>query len=319
MSRQRREMLAIDKIRIDGDTQPRCAIDHDAVDDYAKALAASEDVPPVEVTFDGKDYWLWDGFHRYHGCRKAGITLIDAIVHLGTLEDARWWAVSANQKHGLRRTNADKRRAVEMAIKLRPTASNNAIADHAGVSSPFVGEVRRSLETVSSQSAERTGRDGRTINTANIGRKAETPSETTREKPAPTPVAAPKKKAPPASPPVLDLLGNAVPAWLKDVFADTTLAECIARVGDWQSLVSHDSVMRQIAPKIKAWPWLRPGDLGEHLRQAAGHILMALETLQAALPHSVCPSCEGEGCDDCRKSGYVPAWRLDELRRDGAA
>ncbi len=56
--------------------------------------------------------------------------------------------------------------------------SDSQIAEHVGVSQPFVGKLRKELEadgqleTVSS----RTGKDGRTTNTANIGGKATTAS-----------------------------------------------------------------------------------------------------------------------------------------------
>jgi hypothetical protein len=98
---------------------------------------------------------------------------------------ARWLAAGANQKNGIRRTNADKRRAVEMALKAQPKKSYRAVATHVGVSQPFVGSVRSTDNRY--QSSERTGRDGRTTNTSNIGRREERNSETDtgREKPEP--------------------------------------------------------------------------------------------------------------------------------------
>jgi len=47
--------------------------------------------------------------------------------------------------------------------------SDAAIAEHCGVGHAMVSEYRKRLSTVESQPANRTGRDGRTINTANSG------------------------------------------------------------------------------------------------------------------------------------------------------
>ena len=63
--------LKLTDVRIDGGTQPRAKIDLDVVAEYAERLDAGDVFPPVEVVFDGKDYWLWDGFHRYHGHARA--------------------------------------------------------------------------------------------------------------------------------------------------------------------------------------------------------------------------------------------------------
>jgi hypothetical protein len=87
---------------------------------------------------------------------------------------AQWESYGANKSHGLRRSNSDKQKAVKAALlhSKGATESDRAIAEHCGVSDPFVGKLRKQMEgesglqTVSS----RTGRDGRTINTTNIGK-----------------------------------------------------------------------------------------------------------------------------------------------------
>lgn len=80
-----------------------------------------------------------------------------------------------HDRSGLRRTNKDKRRAVEKALCLRPKTSDRAIAEHCGVSDRMVNNVRAEATANCSQSSQRTGRDGRTINTANIGKGKSTP------------------------------------------------------------------------------------------------------------------------------------------------
>jgi hypothetical protein len=163
--------MPLDSIRIDGDTHTRVAISSDVIAEYAERL---DELPPVTVHYDGTHYWLTDGFHRYHAARKAGTTMIRVEVRSGSLEDARWFATSANRTHGLRRTNADKHRAVVAALRLRPNQSDRAIAEHVGVSHGLVGVARAELaakENLAS-SGNRISRDGHVINTANIGRRA---------------------------------------------------------------------------------------------------------------------------------------------------
>jgi len=57
-------------------------------------------------------------------------------------------ALLANAANGLRRSNADKRRCVEIALKEFGKLSSRAIAELCGVSHPFVDGLR-DVETVS--------------------------------------------------------------------------------------------------------------------------------------------------------------------------
>lgn len=137
--------LNLNAIRIDGGTQPRERIDMDAVNDYAEAIKAGVELPPIVVFNDGAEQWLADGFHRYHAHQKVGRASVAAEVRSGTLDDAKLFASGANAGHGLRRTNEDKRRAVQMTLSVQSSAewSDTRIAEHCGVSVPFVSAIRR--------------------------------------------------------------------------------------------------------------------------------------------------------------------------------
>ncbi|MBN2294876.1 MAG: ParB N-terminal domain-containing protein [Pirellulales bacterium] len=165
--------IKLEKIQLNGDTQPRDDIDRDIVEEYAEALKAGVVFPPVIVYFDGTKYWLVDGFHRWHAARKAGFDKIKCDVRNGTLEEARWFSYTANRAHGLRRRNCDIRKAVVSALRHPNGAklSDRQIAEHVGVSDFTVRKYRKELKATAriSQSDTRTGRDGRTINTVNIG------------------------------------------------------------------------------------------------------------------------------------------------------
>lgn len=139
-----RPTLKLTDIRIDGGTQPRAAIDKAVVADYAKAMQAGAEFPPIVVFFDGVQHWLADGFHRYHACRRRAAATMVAEVHEGTRRDAVLYAVHANAAHGLRRTNADKRRAVETLLTDAEWRqwSDREIARRCGVNHHLVAELR---------------------------------------------------------------------------------------------------------------------------------------------------------------------------------
>jgi len=173
------EKIYPEYIRTDGGTQPRTKIDRAVCDDYGERMKAGEEFPPIDVFFDGEDYWLADGFHRIQAYVMAVPgEAIECNLYQGTQQDAQWHSYGVNKTHGLRRTNSDKERAVKAALA-HPKCqglSDAAIADHVGVHRNTVLHLRRETKAGQSdlhklcKSNERQGRDGRTINTANIGK-----------------------------------------------------------------------------------------------------------------------------------------------------
>lgn len=156
-------VVELSKIRIDGGTQPREAIDQQTVDEYAESYAALVKMPPVVIYFDGVDAWLADGFHRYHAAKKSGVQAIDADWREGTLEMAKFYAAGANVGHGLRRKDADKKRAILMLLetsqgkkwaaeKGNKGSGLTAVARHCGVSVAWVTMVVGSFKPENSQS-----------------------------------------------------------------------------------------------------------------------------------------------------------------------
>jgi len=140
------QMLDLSSIRIDGDTQPRLAIDQAVVAEYAAALEAGAEFPAVRVVSDGAANWLVDGFHRYFAHRRLNRVQIKAEVATGLLEVAQWVSLGANKAHGLRRTNQDKAKAVIKALKMKPEMSDGAIAEHVGVATNTVCKYRHSID-----------------------------------------------------------------------------------------------------------------------------------------------------------------------------
>lgn len=144
--------VQISQIRTDGGTQPRVAFDVDLVTEYADDMLAGDKFPAVIVYFDGTCYWLADGFHRIRAASGIGWKSIDAEIRLGTLRDAVLFSVGVNGKHGKRRTNADKRSAVEKLLKDAEWCvwSDREIARKCGVGHALVSTIRSSVTGFSS-------------------------------------------------------------------------------------------------------------------------------------------------------------------------
>ncbi len=128
------ERIAIDNIEATAATQVRIRIDKGMVDQYTEDFKNGADFPPVDVWREPNSdrNILSDGFHRHRAAINAGREELGCIVHEGTMVDALMHALGSNAEHGFRRSNADKRHAVEMALK-DPTISKLTQQDIADV------------------------------------------------------------------------------------------------------------------------------------------------------------------------------------------
>lgn len=113
------EMIACDNIEATAATQVRVRLSPDVIDEYAEDLKNGADMPPIVVFREAgsERNILADGFHRLRAAINVGWEQIGCTVYEGRMQEALQYALGANQEHGLRRTNADKRHAVEMALK----------------------------------------------------------------------------------------------------------------------------------------------------------------------------------------------------------
>jgi len=140
--------IGLDKIRIDGGTQSRVKIDENVVAQYADEMLNGDEFPPVVLFHDGQDYWLADGFHRYFANKRINSPGISAEVKDGSVRDAILHGIKANNKHGLRPSNEDKRKGVMTMLKdiEWQDYSNRDVAEICGVSHTFVNAMRKELE-----------------------------------------------------------------------------------------------------------------------------------------------------------------------------
>ena len=142
----RTEPIPLASIR-DGGAQMRVEVRAETVNEYATEMLDGAAFPPIVVFYDGSDFWLADGFHRVEAKRKIGHETIVAEIRDGSSRDAILHGAGSNSSHGLRRTQADKRRAVERLLKDPEWArwSDRKIAEVAKVDHKTVGTIRKEL------------------------------------------------------------------------------------------------------------------------------------------------------------------------------
>lgn len=203
------DTIPLEAVRINGGTQSRVALSETTIAEYAETIRSGADLPPVVAFFDGVNFWLADGFHRYFAHKTAGAMEISAEIREGTNRDAVLYSVGANASHGLRRTNEDKRRAVMTLLNDPEWAawSDREVSRACSVSHTFVQTLRPHLATLPDSAPPATRiveRNGTTYeqNTANIGKStAAAPAARPQASPAPILVeTSTSHEVPPAAP-----------------------------------------------------------------------------------------------------------------------
>ena len=167
--------MKLTEIKVDSSLQGRCKLNQEVVDEYSEALREGIKLPPVKLYRVGSSYYLVDGWHRYFAHKKAGLADIEVDIIDGDIRKATLYAIGANDSHGLRRTNEDKRKAVMMLLDDVEWSewSDIQIAKAARVSRMTVSRVRDSLGMKKEEvKVVRNGKEF-TINTKNMGSQNE--------------------------------------------------------------------------------------------------------------------------------------------------
>jgi ParB/Sulfiredoxin domain len=173
--------LPLDELVLDEELYLRDRLDDFTVERYADAW---ERLPPVTVfEVDGR-YLLADGFHRHAAAVMLNHRTIPAEIRVGTFEDALDFVSSVNLFHGLPLTRAERRRAVEVKLRIHPDWSDRRLAEGMAVGRELIAKVRRQLVEAGQVPGDvgRIGSDGKTYS---AGR--EPAARTPKAKPTPLP------------------------------------------------------------------------------------------------------------------------------------
>ena len=280
--------IELDDLVIDSRLQMLAEIDTETVENYTEVIEGSDEDWPfndaIQVcVVDGKNY-VTDGFHRFQACQKARMQEAECNVTKATWDEAVVAALGANKAHGLRRTNADKRRAVVVALHSFGDWADNRIATVCGVSHPFVGKLRNQLVTVTSCGEDtRTGTDGK--------------KRKVKKKPT--------KKTTPK--PVVEVF-------------ETELADEPSCDGEPRPLENGRAckealnAINEAIRKVKAVEEMEGTELFANRRTSIVRILEnAKGEVQVTIPVAICPRCNGEKCPQCGNHGWVNAVLKREL------
>lgn len=273
-----KKKINISKIRIDGGSQNR-SIDDELVTTYKDAIKDGDKFPPIDVTYDGKEYWLYDGFHRYHAYCGLDKKQITANIRNGTKRDSVWLSFGANSKHGRRRKKAENDYILGRVLtdKEWKKKSLRDIAKHVGLSHTTISNYKMSVNKFTGKKdAARPKVKNDTKDTPPD--KVEKPTEKTH-----------KIK------PRYDKPGNKIPEHLYDVFDGTGIFKQLSeQLGDVLR-----GVQARVADKDPRFTHLNMARLKADIKNATS-------ILKAATPYSVCAYCggDGKGCRACKKSGF---------------
>ena len=297
-----KQVLKLEKIRIDGGTQPRVKIDTEIVQEYSERKKAGDAFPAPEVFFDGSEYWLADGFHRYHSESANGSKTLECNVRTGTVRDAILFSCGANASHGLKRGTEDKQRAIEtlLADKEWGAYSDRKIAEICCVDHKTVAAARE----------RQVGKFPTSNQPSRCGNSAPAPAKRTGADGKSYPASQPKRDAPatpekPADPPADDTPDPEEPAKVPKKFAAV-----------FEDQAEFRSIVQQLGKTLSSIEELAAKPSGVFLNEAFERIKAEIGNAQRevkfAMPHQVCPYCKGAGCkptgaskSPCRQTGWT--------------
>lgn len=278
--------LALADIRIDGGTQSR-PIDDDVVSRYKALIEDGAKFPPVDVVSDGGDFWLWNGFHRYHAYRKLDKKYIPASIETGTKRDATFFSFHANHDHGFPRQpgTAGKIILMILADEEWKKMSVKDIAEWVGVTRRYVEKIV--AENRPQKEAEKSKSD------VKMGKK----NDTNSSHPNPTGgIENAESEKKPENSVLLDSVGEKVPEKLVPIFA---------RVDEIKTHIRYLNKMLKEVKDARAnndsfWAFCKINPLEVEVKNVT-------RNLRFSLPYAVCRYCVGEAkdCRACNELGFV--------------
>ena len=138
--------LKLSEITREFGVQSRRKLDQETINNYAKLMGDGVVFRPIVVF--GETNILADGWHRFQACKESGIEEIEAERMEGDIRDATFYAISANNEHGLPMDITDRTaNAKKLLLDVEwGKLGLRVIAQKVGLSKTTVGNIRGQLE-----------------------------------------------------------------------------------------------------------------------------------------------------------------------------
>jgi hypothetical protein len=279
MAKQLNKTLPMSLVELSGGTQQR-PLDQATVDKYVGLMRDGLDFPPVEIIFDGKIHWLWDGFHRYRAHQILEKKEIRVNIEHGSKRDAVWYSLGANATHGLPRPYGSLKGIVMTVLndKAWSLKSDEDIARHVHCTRQYVHSLR-------------TPESVKCLQPENPDSEPETPK--TEEEP---------EKKPKQEKPVemKDCEGQVIPPKIRENWLSrAVIQERIRELDQIKNSIKHSIQEGQLTYCL--------------MNQTAfeADITSLRNRLVGTLPYAVCCYCGGETCNACHNFGFLnePSWK----------
>lgn len=179
--------ISIDDLVLEPNLNLRDRLDEFTVERYAEVW---DRMPPITVFEVEGRLLVADGFHRHAAAVHLHLNRIKVEVRVGTFEEALDYVAGANLSHGLPLTRSERRRAVEVKLRIHYDWSDRRMSVELGVSRELVAKIRLQLIDAHQIPSDvgRVGADGKTYPAAPIVPPEERP---VRGKPAEPPESRP--------------------------------------------------------------------------------------------------------------------------------
>ena len=285
--------LKLAMIVLDAGTQIRALLDDDTVAEYAGAMMEGAQFPPAIVFHDGSQYLLADGFHRVAAAVRNGFEDFAFEVRAGSKSETLKYALSANAQHGLKRSNADKRRSVELALMEWPNFADAELARICAVGNKFVGDIRREMEDnlVLNKVEVRIGHDGRErrLPPPPMVRRGIDATDGTDGKNGSSGGTPEARLLPPPPAPMVDETSWPIP---------THLIPLWQRTNEVQEMLT---TLSRVKGALRTAQENKDPLFAEVLFSSAlSQLDQAWTDIKTAKPFAVCPTCQGQVPDKCR-------------------
>lgn len=258
--------------------QTRLAMNEEVVKEYAEAIQAGAVFPPITVVGN----MLVDGYHRIEAMKSLGIEEAEAIVTEGDRALALSAALKVNANHGLRRTNADKRHALEIAWENREMLFEKG--------EPSVRELAQMCAVSVFMAHEFINYNKVLENNTPAGAAEEVPSDSlpTTHYPLTTKT---------------DRFGMPIPDELRDVFAAKMPRE-------------HLRLIRKIKAEMQAAYKANDKTYAALTQQSLVDMQNLASYLSLHAAYCVCRACRGSGCGRCKRRGYMNVMEYRQLPKE---